>query len=106
MQISDEFPASLKSTYLNSASVALMPRSASHYLEEWQRDIADNGTLNFDEVAEDAVFDGLRASFAALVGCTATDIAVASSATEMIASIAWAVMPRAGTKIVDRKSVV
>jgi selenocysteine lyase/cysteine desulfurase len=100
MQISDEFPAASKSTYLNSASVALMPRSAANYLEEWQRDIADNGTLNFDEIAEEAVFDGLRASFAGLLGSAATDIAVASSASEMIASIAWAVMPRAGTKIV------
>ena len=100
MQISDEFPAASKSTYLNSASVALMPRSAAHYLEAWQRDIAENGTLNFDEVAEDEVFDGLRASFAALMGCAATDIAVASSASEMIASLAWAVMPRGGTKIV------
>ncbi|MFM7785931.1 MAG: aminotransferase class V-fold PLP-dependent enzyme [Gammaproteobacteria bacterium] len=100
MQISDEFPAARKCTYLNNASVALMPRLAADYLEAWQRDIADNGTLNFDEVAEEKVFDDLRASFAALLGCTAIDIAVASSASEMIASIAWAVMPAKGTKIV------
>lgn len=100
MRISDEFPAAQKCTYLNSASVALMPRSSAAYLEEWQRDVAENGTLNFDEVAEDAVFDGLRASFATLIGAAPTDIAVASSASEMIASIAWAVMPTAGTNIV------
>lgn len=100
MQISDEFPAAKKCTYLNNASVALMPRSGADYLEAWQRDIAENGTLNFDEVAEEEVFDGLRAAFAGLLGCTATDIAVASSASEMIGSIAWAVMPGKGTKIV------
>jgi cysteine desulfurase / selenocysteine lyase len=100
MPINSEFPASLKSTYLNSASVALMPRVASNYLEAWQRDIAENGTLNFDEIAEAKVFDDLRDAFAAMIGCAATDIAVASSASEFIASIAWAVMPPADTKIV------
>jgi cysteine desulfurase/selenocysteine lyase len=100
MPINNEFPASLKSTYLNAASVGLMPRVASNYLEAWQRDIAENGTLNFDEIAEAKAFDDLRNAFAAMIGCASTDIAVASSASEFIASIAWAIMPPAGTRIV------
>lgn len=100
MSIETDFPAAAKLTYLNAASVALMPRSASDYAEAWQRDIAENGTQNFDEVAEDRVFDEVRAAFAKLIGATATDIAVASSASEFVASIAWAVMPPAGTRIV------
>ncbi len=100
MRITDEFPASQKSTYLNSASVALMPLVASTYLEAWQRDISENGTLNFDEVAEEAAFDQVRGAFSAMIGCRPNDIAVASSASEFIASIAWAVMPAAKTKIV------
>ena len=100
MQNNNEFPASLKSTYLNSASAALMPRVASDYLEAWQRDIAENGTLNFDEAAEAKAFDELRHAFAQMLACASTDVAVASSASEFIASIAWAVMPPAGTKIV------
>lgn len=100
MPLNSEFPASLKSTYLNAASVALMPRVASSHAEAWQRDIAENGTLNFDEIAEAKAFDALRSAFAAMIGCASTDIAVGSSATEFIASIAWAIMPPAGTKIV------
>lgn len=100
MSISDDFPAARRSRYLNAASVALMPRSASERVEAWQRDIAENGTLNFDEVAEDKVFDDLRAGFGRLIGAGAHDIAVASSASEFIASLAWAVMPPKGTKIV------
>ena len=100
MLVEDDFPAATRSTYLNAASVALMPRCASDYLESWQRDIAENGTQNFDEEAEDRVFDELRSAFAKLIGATAADIAVASSASEFIASIAWAVMPPAKTRIV------
>ena len=45
------------------------------------------GTQNFDEVAEDRVFDEVRAAFAKLIGATAASV---------VASIAWAVMPPAG----------
>lgn len=100
MSIDTDFPATAKLTYLNAANVALMPRSASDYVEAWQRDIAENGSLNFNEVAEDLVFDEVRAAFAKLIGANATDVAVASSASEFVASIAWAVMPPAGTRIV------
>ena len=105
MNVTDEFPASQKSTYLNSASVALMPRVASTYLEAWQRDISENGTLNFDEVAEEAAFDQVRSAFSAMIGCRPNDIAVASSASEFIASIAWAVMPPANTRIVTTEII-
>ena len=36
MSIETDFPAAAKLTYLNAASVALMPRSASDYAEAWQ----------------------------------------------------------------------
>jgi cysteine desulfurase / selenocysteine lyase len=96
----EHFPAASKSTYLNCASVALMYSGAERAAVEWQQDIAQFGTLNFDEVAEDRVFDDLRAAFAALIGARADDIAVASSATELIASLAWAVAPARGKNIV------
>jgi cysteine desulfurase/selenocysteine lyase len=95
-----DFPAAAHSTYLNAASVALMPRVAADAVNAWQRNLAENGTLDFDEVAEDRVFDDLRASFAALIGTTPRDIAVASSATELLASLAWAVKPAAGRTVV------
>ncbi|WP_054313338.1 aminotransferase class V-fold PLP-dependent enzyme [Mesorhizobium sp. 1M-11] len=100
MSIDTDFPATAKLTYLNAANVALMPRSASDTVEAWQRDIAENGSLNFDEVAEDLVFDEVRGAFARFIGATSTDVAVASSASEFVSSIAWAVMPKAGTRIV------
>jgi len=89
----EHFPAISKSTYLNAASVALMYKGASEAAVDWQRDLADNGTLNFDETAEQNVFSNLHDVFARLIGAQARDIAVGSSFTELVASLAWAMMP-------------
>jgi selenocysteine lyase/cysteine desulfurase len=89
----EHFPAISKSTYLNAASVALMYKGASEAAVDWQRDLADNGTLNFDETAEQNVFSNLHDVFAGLIGAQPRDIAVGSSFTELVASLAWAMMP-------------
>src|SRR5262245_16710765 len=94
------FPAAARRTYLNSASVALMPTLAERAVTDWQKDLAQNGTENFDEVAEDRVFDDLRAAFAGLIGAAPTDVAIGSCATELIASVAWALAPARGRTIV------
>ena len=100
-----DFPAAAERAYLNSASVALMPRPATEAVAAWYADLAQHGTLNFDEVAEDRVFDDLQASFAGLIGASPHDVAVASSATEMIQSLAWALMPGAGRTILTTEVV-
>ena len=96
----DDFPAAGKCTYLNSASVALMYAGAHKALAAWQSDIAESGTRNFDEVAEERVYDDLREVFARLVGASVADIAVGSSATELLGSLAWAVAPGAKRNVV------
>lgn len=96
-----DFPASRKFTYLNAASVALMYEGAANAVIEWQQDLAQNGTMNFDEVAEEAVFDNLHNAAAKLFNASPKDIAVGSSATELISSLAWALAPGPGTNIVS-----
>ena len=96
---STDFPASSKSTYLNSASVALMYRGCQQAIDDWNRDLAENGTINFNEHAEQTIFDELHIAFAQLLAATPNDIAVASSATEQLATLAWAIMPPAGSHI-------
>lgn len=100
----DDFPASQKWTYLNAASVALMSVPAAEATIAWQRDLAENGTLNFDEVAEEGVFDDLRAASALLLGAKDDDIAVGSSATELLSSLAWAILPRPDQVIVGTEA--
>lgn len=89
----EHFPAVSKYTYLNAASIALMYTGACDAAIEWQRDLAQNGTLSFDEAAEQAVFQDLHRVFARLIGARSSDIAVGSSFTELVSSLAWAMMP-------------
>ncbi len=96
-----DFPASHECAYLNTASVALMYKGAETATIEWLRDLADNGTLNFDENAEEHVFAQLHAAVARLVNARPEDIAIGSSATELLASVAWAVAPGANTTVVS-----
>ncbi len=97
----EDFPASRKSVYLNTASVCLMYSGAERAVVDWTRDLAENGTIHFDEAAEERVFATLHASAARLFNCRPEDIAVGSSATELLASLAWAVAPAAGRNIVS-----
>lgn len=96
-----DFPASRECAYLNTASVALMYKGAETATIEWLRDLADNGTLNFDENAEEHVFAELHAAVARLVNARPEDIAIGSSATELLASVAWAVAPGVDTTVVS-----
>ena len=94
------FPTRADRVYLNTASINLMYSGAHQTLVSWFDDTAASGTVNFDEDAEERVFDKLRDGAARLFGAQATDIAVGSSATELFASLAWAVSPRKDQNIV------
>ena len=94
-----DFPAAPRSTYLNTASVALMYDGCRQAIDDWNRGVAEDGTVFFDEVAEQTIFEPLHDAFARLVAATPDDIAVASSATEQLASVAWAIMPPAGSRV-------
>jgi cysteine desulfurase/selenocysteine lyase len=95
-----DFPACQKLTYLNAASAALMYKPAGDDIVAWQADLAENGTFNFDERAEEQVFDGLHAAAAQLLDAKPADIAAGSSATELLSSLAWSMIPHEGQNIV------
>ena len=88
-----DFPATRDCAYLNAASVALMPKVAGDIVVDWNRDLAERGTTNFDEEAEDKVFKDLHQAAARLYGAKEEDIAVGASATEFLCSLAWAICP-------------
>jgi selenocysteine lyase/cysteine desulfurase len=97
----EDFPASRKSVYLNTASVTLMYRGAEAAAAKWMADLATDGTITFDEAAEEGVFGGLHRATAQLLNAREEDIAVGSSATELMASLAWAVTPDRTSNIVS-----
>lgn len=96
----DDYPAARNCTYLDAASVAIMYRAAAETVIDWQRDLADYGTQHFTEAAEVEIFDALHNAMARLYNARPEDIAVASSETVLMSSLAWAVAPPAGTNIV------
>ncbi|HCQ01058.1 MAG TPA: hypothetical protein DIT99_10340, partial [Candidatus Latescibacteria bacterium] len=62
----DDFPATRTCTYINAANVALMCRETERVITAWYKDVAENGSNNFNEAAEDAVFDDLHQAAARL----------------------------------------
>jgi cysteine desulfurase/selenocysteine lyase len=97
----DDFPKARQVTYLNSASISLMPRPAYESMIEFQRKIASGGTLDFDEEAETKVFENVREEAARMLGARPEDIAVVSGATEGFCAIAWSLKLRPGANIVS-----
>ena len=96
-----DFPASRRSAYINTASVCLMYRGAEKAAVDWIRDLAGSGTIHFDEVAEERAFATLHVAAARLFNCRPEDVAAGSSATELLASLAWAIAPRSDSNIVS-----
>ena len=96
-----DFPITESCAYLNAANVSLMPVSAAKVMTDWQMDVAVNGSNNFNDLAEDTAFDGLREQGAKLFHCMSEDIAGGSSCTELLSSIAWAIMPKEGENVVS-----
>lgn len=96
-----DFPLTDTCAYLNAANVSLMPLSAAKVMTDWQTDVALNGSINFNDLAEDTAFDGLRQQGSRLFNCERDDIAGGSSCTELLSSIAWAVMPGKGENVVS-----
>jgi len=95
-----DFPTAGDRTYLNTASITLMYAGAREAVVAWFDKTAASGTSDFDENAEEIVFEDLRGATARLFNAKPADIAVGSSATELLASLAWAIMPGAGENVV------
>jgi cysteine desulfurase/selenocysteine lyase len=89
----DAFPTARQLTYLNAASIALMPEIVAKAAVGWQRESGMLGTVHLNEEAEARVFDTLREAGASLLGAQPDEIACASNASEVLCSLAWALSP-------------
>jgi cysteine desulfurase/selenocysteine lyase len=96
----DVFPPVEKFIYMDAASVGLTHKRTAEVINRWQQALADEGTIAFDEQDEVECLDNLNKAAGALFNASAHDIAVASSETVLMASLAWAVMPPRGSNIV------
>jgi len=96
-----DFPMAKTLTYLNSASISLMPRPAIESMIRFQRKIASGGTIGFDEDAETRALEDARDQAAALLRAHRDEVAILSSATDGICSLAWALEIRRGSNVVS-----
>jgi cysteine desulfurase/selenocysteine lyase len=97
----EDFPTARKVTYLNSASISLMPKPAIDSMVEFQRKVASGGTIGFDETAETQALEGARNEAASLLGARREEIAILSSATVGICSFAWSLDLKRGANVVS-----
>ena len=98
------YPPAQRMAYLDAASVGLMHAGAARSINAWQEALAQEGTIAFDEEAEVRILDDLSSAAARLFNAGPTDIAIASGETPLMASLAWAVSPPAGSCIVTSEA--
>lgn len=99
--VRQDFPILAKLTYLNTASVGLVPRAVTAAAHEFETDLADQGTTGFDEAAEVAVYETARQGAARLFNAPTHTIALASSMTEALCQVAWWLRPHAPANVVS-----
>jgi selenocysteine lyase/cysteine desulfurase len=96
-----DFPVLDELTYLNTASIGLVPLSVQREAQKIEADIATRGTTWFDEVVETEVLERARSAAAQLFNAPRDQIAVTSSATEALSQVAWNLRPEQGSNIVS-----
>jgi cysteine desulfurase/selenocysteine lyase len=96
-----DFPVLEEATYLNTASIGLIPLPVHNEAREFDKEIACRGTTWFDESQETGVLERARTAAARLFNVDADLIAVPSSATEVLCQLAIQLRPPAGTNVVS-----
>lgn len=96
----DEFPVLADVTYLDTASIGLVPESVQQAVAPFARTVASRGAAAFDDDAEAGALDAPRARIAALLGARPDDLAIVVSASDALNQIAWWRRPQRGANVV------
>jgi len=97
--IRSQFAAANRSTYLNSAAVSPMPRSAIEAINRQLNDVAEYGSLHYEEWI--AVKTRARALLASMLNVRAEQIAFTRNTSDGFASIANGLAWKTGDNIVS-----
>lgn len=97
----EDFPILEQAVYLNAASISLVPGPVQREVHEFDEAVSYAGTVNFDDAAENRVYEGVRVAAGELIGADPVDIAVMTSATEALCSLAWWLRPGEGSNVVS-----
>ena len=94
-----EYAALAYCTYLNQASLGLIPRTSLEASVRFLAEVAQHGNLRLSDQAEAGVLDGLRTAAAELLGAPVPSVAVVGGASEGLGQLA-ALLSSAGVKVV------
>ena len=98
----DRYAALERCTYLNQASLGLVPLATMDAMEAFLRQTAQFGNLYLSDDQETAILNGLRTSAAELLGTSADAVAVIASASEGLGQVASVLEPEPGTVLLVR----
>ena len=70
---------------------------------QWQNDILFHGSSNFNDQAEETIFDNLRIETAKLFNTNEDNIAGGSSFTELASAVAWGIKLKSTDNIVPQQ---
>lgn len=87
-------------SYLNQASLGLVPAQAIARMRDYDRAHLGRGNFGLSDEAEAAILDEVRVAAAQLLRTRPVDLAITSGATEVLGQIAWATRPGPGSNIV------
>jgi len=96
----DDFPATKEYAYLNAASISLMPLPVLRKINNFQDDLGLRATAWFDEEVETNALEDARIEAANLIGAEVDEVALLSSTTEALCSVAWSLDFRPGDNVV------
>lgn len=97
----EDFPVLDEVTYLNTASIGLVPLSVQRAARAFDEEIASRGTTWFDEEQETGVLERARIAASRLLNADPELVAITSSATEALCQVALHLRPPAGTNVVS-----
>jgi cysteine desulfurase / selenocysteine lyase len=96
-----DFPILDRLTYLNTASVGLVPASVVTPAHEFELELAQAGTTGMDEDTEVGILEDARHAAAGLLGAHPDTIAIGTSFTEALCQLAWWLRPGQGQNVVS-----
>jgi cysteine desulfurase / selenocysteine lyase len=93
----DRYAALERCTYLNQASLGLIPESTIDAMESFLRQTAQFGNLYLSDDQEAAILDGVRSAGAEVLGTSSSAVAVVAGASEGLGQVTALLEPEHGT---------
>ena len=95
-----EYPCLKTHSYLNQASLGLIGEPAVAAMRDFLDNTARHGNLHMSDAQEAAFLQPLRGNVSRLIGCAPENLAIVSSASEILAQVPTLFAPKPKSKII------